>query len=487
MKINSIRFKASILYTSILCVILVVFSGVLFYLTALILYGDVDERLRLKATAVADILKSYEDLRKTPVTPQDLINRLLGIDDPSLMILENLWRSDIKALRLQEDYFFILNGYGMPVIRSENLDKNMEDLFKTQLPINFSGMFFKDIKNEKQRLRAINLPFSLSHRNLLVIQLATPLDFVIAILQKLMYFMAASVLFILGLTSFLGGFFARSILKPVLNVIKTADDISHTDLNLRIQETEGDEEMKRLIRSFNAMIERLEKSFAHVNEFSSHVAHELKTPIAIIRGEMELALSEPRETREYERVMQVCLQEIDRLTRIIRDLLLQARLDYNLEVFRFEEINLVEFIREMHEHSQILADEKKISADLKLPGIRQVPVKADKTHLRRLFLNLITNAITYTPEGGRIGIELTLAENQAQVAISDTGIGISEENLTKIFDKFFRAHKGGDDPVPGTGLGLSIARSIVRAHQGTITVQSRINEGSVFTVILPLA
>jgi two-component system, OmpR family, heavy metal sensor histidine kinase CusS len=487
MKINSIRFKASVLYSSILCAILVVFSSVLFYTTYLILYRDVDERLSLKATAIADILKSYEDMRKIQTTPQDLINRLLGIEDPSRLIIENLWRSDIKALKLQEDYFHIFNIHGIPIIRSENFDKPMETVFKKQLPLSFAGTFFRDIKNAKQRLRAVNFPFSYRNRHSLVIQLATPLDSVIAILQKLMYFMAASVLFILGLTSFLGGFFARRVLKPVLNVINIADDITHSDLNLRIQETAADEEMRRLIRSFNAMIERLEKSFAHVNEFSSHVAHELKTPIAIIRGEMELALSGARDPKEYEKVLRVCLQEVDRLTRIIRDLLLQARLDYNPEVFRFEGIDLMEFVREMHEHSQILADSKKISADIKLPTIRQVQIRGDKTHLRRLFFNLINNAVKYTPEGGRIGIELSIAENRAHVAISDNGIGISEENLTKIFDKFFRVHKKGEGPASGNGLGLSIARSIARAHQGKITVQSRLNQGSVFTVTLPLS
>jgi signal transduction histidine kinase len=262
------------------------------------------------------------------------------------------------------------------------------------------------------------------------------------------------------------------------------DDISHKDLNRRIPDMAADAEMRRLIHSCNAMLERLEKSFAHVNEFSSHVAHELKTPLAIIRGEMELALSETRDPAEYERVITVSLEEVDRLIRIIKDLLLLARLDYNPDVFQFEKIDLTAFLEEIYEYTSILAEQKKLESALHLPGDGGF-VEGDKVHLRRLFLNLINNAVKFTPEGGKINISLAVSGRTAEIRVADTGVGIAEDDLRKIFDKFFRSGSQ-HQAEPGSGLGLSMARSIARAHQGDINVTSRLGEGAEFLVTLPV-
>ncbi|MGB9499025.1 MAG: ATP-binding protein [Dissulfuribacterales bacterium] len=486
MKLNSIRFKASILYTSILCIILVAFSASLFYVTHQILYRDLDEILTLKATKIADILSSYEDLKKKSPPPNALLNKLFGIDYRMRMIIDDLWRSDVRALGLKKDYTLVLNNNGRAIIKSGNVNKNIATLFQSQLPFQLTNRFFKDVKGKQHRLRAINFPFSYKGKYIFVIQVATPLDSVTKLLTKLLYFLGASILFILGLTSFLGSFFARRILKPVLNITNIADDISHTDLNLRIEETEVDDEMKHLIHSFNAMIDRLEKSFEHINEFSSHVAHELKTPIAIIKGEIELALSEPRDIAEYKRVMNVSLEEIDRLVKIIKDLLLLARLDYNPEVFEFETLNLVKFLEDVFAHSKILAIEKKIDIELDVPPEPEM-IEGDQTHLKRLFFNLINNAIKFTPRGGRIRISLTVLDKTAHVAISDNGIGIAQKDLMYIFNKFFRAHQYDPHSPPGSGLGLNIAQSIARAHNGTIEVQSGSSKGATFIVSLPLA
>jgi signal transduction histidine kinase len=273
----------------------------------------------------------------------------------------------------------------------------------------------------------------------------------------------------------------------VTNVTRIANDITHTDLNMRIREMEGDEEMKDLIRSFNAMIERLENSFAHANEFSSHVAHELKTPLAIMRGELELAISETRCVDEYQRVLGVTLEEIDRMIRIIKDLLLLARLDYNPEVFQFEKFDIGQFLEEIHEQSRILADSKKIDFHFDRPAA-QVYIIGDKIHLRRLFLNLINNAIKFTAHGGRIFLKLKIMSHSAHIAIRDTGIGISEENLVRVFNKFYRVPNASQDfASTGSGLGLNIAKSIAKAHKGDITVTSQTGKGTTFTVTLPLA
>ena len=183
--------------------------------------------------------------------------------------------------------------------------------------------------------------------------------------------------------------------------------------------------------------------------------------------------------------MNVCLEEIDRLVKIIKDLLLLARLDYNPEVFQFENLNLIEFLDEIHAQSNVLAIDKKIEARLDVP-LETGFVEGDKVHLNRLFLNLIINAIKFTPIGGGLLISLTVADDNAHITISDTGIGIAEKDLINIFNKFYRAHQYDPDSVPGSGLGLNIARSIAKAHHGTIEVESEPSKGATFTVILPL-
>jgi heavy metal sensor kinase len=485
MTFNSIRFKASILYTSILCAILVLFSGVLFSVTRYVLYQGLDDELRLKSSEIINILNSYEKLKRSETMHQHLLNKLLGIEDRARLIIDDLWRSDMDALNLKKDYIKILDVRGQPIIKSQNFDREITALFQDQLPLSLNYVVFKNIQNPAHRLRALNLPFLYENRTQLIVQIATPMDAVIRILNQLLYFIGIGILFILGLTSFMGAFFARRILKPVLNVTKIVDDISHKDLNRRIPDMAADAEMKRLIRSCNAMLERLERSFAHVNEFSSHVAHELKTPLAIIRGEMELALAETRNPAEYERVLNVSLEEINRLIRIIKDLLLLARLDYNPDVFQFEKIDLAAFLAEIYEYTSILAEQNGLESALHLPNDCGF-VEGDKVHLRRLFLNLIHNAAKFTPKGGKISIALAFQNRSAQISISDTGAGIAEHDLAKIFDKFFRGATKNQTGESGSGLGLSMARSIARAHWGDITAASRIGSGSVFTVSLPV-
>lgn len=483
MRINSIRFKASILYTSILCIILIGFSAALYSLTRHILYENMDQSLRLKGSEIANILASYERLSRSRPLPRDILNKLLGVDYRTRLIIDDLWRADIKALKLKDDYIYIVNSSGRVVTKSDNFDPQIAALFRDDLPINLSKVLFTDIKYNGGRLRAINIPFYSNNRFRFGIQLATPLDEVHRLLSNLLYFIGISILFMLGLTSFLGSFFAQRILKPVMHVTRLAEEISHSDLNLRIEETSADEEMKRLICSFNGMIERLEGSFEHINEFSSLVAHELKTPIAIMRSEMELALSSDRNTDEYHNVITDSLEEIDRLTRIIKDLLLLARLDYSPEVFGFKQIDLNVLIDKICRHTTVLASEKEITVTMHLTET-PVYIIGDRTHLTRLFFNLVTNAVNYSDKNGSIHVSSAVHGEKVHISVSDTGIGISDENLEKIFGKFFRVHKG---KASGNGLGLSIAKSIANAHQGELTVKSKLNEGTTFTVILPLA
>jgi len=283
----------------------------------------------------------------------------------------------------------------------------------------------------------------------------------------------------------IGQMIVGKILKPIKEITDTANNITHEDLSLRVKADNVDEELRCLIEAFDGMVSRLGESFEYITDSSSYIAHELKTPIAIIRGESEFALKKEREKDEYKRVIDVNLQEAKRMLKIIEDLLLLTKMNYQPDVLKLEQIDLTQFIKIIYEQAKILASKKNIMVNIDIPEGAGV-VNADELHLRRLFFNLIDNAIKFTPANGNIRISLKYEKQKAAVSIADTGIGIGEENLPKLFDKFFRIEGKVKDSSPSSGLGLSIAQSIVKLHKGEIAITSELGKGSIFTVLLPL-
>lgn len=467
MKLNSIRFKSIILYTSFLFLILILFSGVIYFTVRHILYKKLDENLKIKAVEMVSVINSYHEypFRTT--------------------VMDRLWRLKVESLNLKNDYINILNTHGKTIVRSENFKDDIKILFKRVLPFTFSRVYYSSIRSSKYKLRVINLPIQNTFLEPYVVQVGTSLKRVNTTLKELLSFIIISVFCILILTSSLGLVLTKSILKPVMQVAKTANSISHKNLNQRIEVKQLDEEMKYLINSFNSMIERLEKSFHHINEFSGHVAHELKTPLAIIKGEMEVTLNKKQRAPEYRRIINSSLEEINRLNKIIKDILLLAKLEYEQDIYKFERLDLTEYLNEISDNSRILAEEKKIKLILNAPD-KHIFVYGDKLHLRRLFFNLLHNAIKYTPKKGEISIDLIKKKHNVFISITDTGQGISLEHIPKVFNKFYRIQKRSYSVDKGIGLGLSIAQTIAQSHQGSIEVKSKKNQGSTFTFILPL-
>ncbi len=489
MQFNSIRFKTSILFTLILCVILTVYSSVLYYTTHRILYHDINEDLKVKAEEISSIMNAYMQLKEIERNPIGYFSEIISSERVGVnkrAIIDELWHKQVKTLNLKNDYIHIANAKNQSIITSENFKPGIEESFKKSITANFKNTVYADFKINNSEYRAINLPVTFNQKPFIVIQVATSLAPAKHVLNGLGIFMIVSVFLILLLTSFIGVFFVKRILKPVKNITDIANSISHKDLHVRIERKHLDQEMTYLIDSLNTMLERLEKSFTHISEFSSHVAHELKTPLAIVRGEIELALQEARDPEEYKRVLEVSLGEVNRLIKVIKDLLLLAKLDYRPDIFKFERLNIEQFLEEIYEHSKILANEKGIKVQLD-SQVKDVYVQGDKVHLRRLFLNLIHNAVKFTPAKGQIFLAVKSHNKNVIASVQDTGIGISEDDLKKIFTKFFRVNKDESNVELGNGLGLSIAQSIAKAHGGEITVISEISHGSTFTVILPIS
>ncbi len=243
-------------------------------------------------------------------------------------------------------------------------------------------------------------------------------------------------------------------------------------------------EVKKLAQSYNSMMARRASNLRRARQFSADVTHELRTPLTILRGETELALRGGREKKELRAVLESNLEEISRMSYLIEDLLLLSKSDLGEIPLKKEPLPLVELIAELHHQAQLLATTKNIRVDLECPD-KQIILEADSLRLRQVFLNLLTNAIKYTPEGGSVKIKLVLNDNNVAISISDTGIGIDKENLDAIFDRFYRVNKTSNRNDGGSGLGLAIVKWIVNAHAGSISVNSIVGQGSTFTVALP--
>ncbi|MBF0594020.1 MAG: HAMP domain-containing protein [Candidatus Omnitrophica bacterium] len=488
MKTKSIRFKTTILYSCILGAILVVFSIYIFHSVRGILHKNADDELKLKAEQVVATVNAYAEISGGRLPPTSLMREFLSdnaVALPGKEAIDKLWNKHRWLLGAHKDIFLIADINGKALMQSDNMPLGAREQIEQRTLKRFKDIVFDDLRVDRAAFRGVNYPFTFASRKLLVLYLAVPMSSVNRVLSQLLVLIVIGIGAVVFLSLFIGSFLTRSILRPMTEVTLTANNITQKNLGIRIPEKDLDEEMLLLVDSFNQMIDRLERSFAHINEFSSHAAHELKTPLAIIKGELEFALSTDNSREEDRRVMAVALREVERLIRITKDLLLLAKFEYKLNIFKMERMDLTAFIEDIAQHSQLLAAEKSITLDTEIAG-EPLWVEGDATHLRRLFFNLVHNAVKFTPCGGRITLSMRVAEHRALVAVKDTGEGIAPENQQKIFDKFYSVPRQEAREPGGNGLGLCMARSIARAHGGDISVESALGQGAVFTVSIPL-
>ncbi|HUN65868.1 MAG TPA: ATP-binding protein [Bacteroidota bacterium] len=317
------------------------------------------------------------------------------------------------------------------------------------------------------------------------IYVAYPLGEVTEVLDNL--FSIFLILIPIALAISIGGgwFLAYTSLRPVDEITKAAREISAHNLATRIPPRAVQDEIGRLVATFNDMIERLRLSFDRIRQFSVDASHELRTPLTIMRGEVELALRNTKEPEEYRRVLVSNLEEILRLATIIDSLLALAKADADLADIPLQPVNIRDLIAELYEDSEVIASKKQIT--VRLSRNTDAVVLGDPVRLRQLFLNLLDNAVKYTPEGGTVILSADRTEAHAVIRVADTGVGIAPEEQNKIFDRFYRVEKGRSRDMGGSGLGLSIAQWIVGLHHGTIAVESEPGAGSTFIVTLPLS
>jgi signal transduction histidine kinase len=285
----------------------------------------------------------------------------------------------------------------------------------------------------------------------------------------------------------LGWWLAGTSVQPLLGIIDEVEAITDgRSLHRRLAVPRSGDEIQRLVVTLNGMLARLEQSFASLRRFTADASHELKTPLMVLRAGVERGLTHPQTPRDVMQGLDETLDQINQMTEMVDDLLTLARADEGRAPLALEETDLRELVADVSETAGMLGEDGKLSVTTTIPE-QPVRLAVDRHRIRELLLNLVTNAIKYTPPGGTVGLTLGATDDDATLVVSDSGIGIAPGDLPHIFDRFWRADpaRSRTGERPGVGLGLAITKWIAEAHGGSITVQSRPGRGSVFTVRLP--
>jgi len=283
------------------------------------------------------------------------------------------------------------------------------------------------------------------------------------------------------LSALLGWFLAGRALGPVNSVADAAQRITHSNLDVQIPARNTGDELDRMIEAFNLMMTRLNHSFEQIRQFSADVSHELRTPLTVVRGQLEVALFTAQTIEQHREAMADALEGVERLSNIVRALLMLSQAESGQLVLQRNELDLSDLIRDLVDQHQIPAEAEGVTLSADLPS--GCMVTADRIQIERLLSNLLGNAIKYTPAGGDVKVSLVPGVEQVKLIVEDTGVGISPDHLPHIFDRFYRVPSA--DPEKGLGLGLSFVAWIAKAHGGTVNVESTLKQGTRFTVMLP--
>jgi len=288
----------------------------------------------------------------------------------------------------------------------------------------------------------------------------------------------------LVLCALAGYLIARGGMRPIQEISRTAARIRSTTLDERIKVHGLPAELAGLAETFNSMLDRLEQSFLHISHFSDDVAHELRTPINNLRGEIEVALSKARSGEEYREILGSSLEECTRISRLIQTLLFLARSDTTAAALERERIDVGHELMKVEEFYGAAATDAGVV--LRVCGDAGEGAEVNRTLFQQAVGNLVSNAIAHTPPGGTITVSARADQKQLTVSVSDTGCGIAAEHLPRVFDRFYRIDQARASSGQNVGLGLAVVKSIATRHGGHVDIDSAVGRGTEVRVVLPI-
>ena len=467
----TIRKKLILLYAGLLGIVIIFFGLGVFSVIRATWIETVDATLHDTADQVIKNSDAYQigefgtPTRTIMVLPQLDIFRTSNIYVQA-WAPKNDGSNDVQ-LRAQSDN---LRDYDQPLDRKA---------------LSGSAAQYSTVMINNAEVRVLTVPLRVTGQDSYfgVIQVADSLDMVNQATNRLSLFMLGGGILAILASLGLGYWLSDQTLKPIEALTEAADNIvTAKDLETRLNWNGPMDELGRLTVVFNRMMDRLEHLFTAQRRLVADVSHELRTPLTAIRGNLDLVRRYGMDDLSLEAMQ----SETARMSRMVDDLLLLARADYGNLTIEMSETDLDTVVSEVFKEARILVKDRKLL--VRIHQIEPVRLKGNADRLKQLLLNLIGNAIKFTPDGGQIGLALRHAGNEAILQVTDTGIGIEPEDVPHIFDRFYQADTSRTrvTNTSGAGLGLSIAKWIVEAHGGTIEVRSTPNVQTVFTIHLPM-
>lgn len=390
-----------------------------------------------------------------------------------------------------------LDQFGnIPTMVTVELDQN-GNITKSSVDFNSSSMLFNNLFKIAQKNKSItfinqnmgNTPMRLLikptwENNTLksVLLVAHPIEAIQKSLNSLMSTLALIFIIIILPIIFGAILFTQKIIKPISSVIQNMDDITTENLDMRLPDPKSNDEIEKLTLTFNNLLDRLHQSFKRERQFIEDIAHELKTPIATLKGGIELTLSRDRSKTEYKQTLKETLIDTDRISKLVNNFLDLAWVGIRHDAHNNKQFSLTELLINLSKTAFKLGLHKNVIINTTID--KNIKIFGDENKISRAVLNLIDNAIKYTPSNKHVFITLKKVDKNAILIIKDEGIGISKVDLIHVFERFYRGSKTAK--TLGSGLGLAIANGIIKAHDGNIKIDSKVGKGTVVKVILPV-
>jgi heavy metal sensor kinase len=456
---NTVTFRLTVWYASIFGILSLILFVIIYISLASFLTGRVDQQLQ-NDIAELDALHHNLDIKKleaeldTEAVSDDangIFFRLLSPDQTELFSTNpktwnklNFQRVSLSRLTTEKPFFATLSIPGAEH-KVRVIYKKLDDSYILQ-----AGRGLRDNDELLERYGTI---------------------------------FAESMLSTMVCACIVGWFIAKRAMSGVERVTKTADNISKADFGLRVQPGKEGKEINDMINAFNNMLERIEQLLTEMKQITSNIAHDLRSPLTRIRGIAEVTLTGEQNNNQYQEMTANIIEECDRLIQLINTMLEIAETDSGVEKLVATNVNLTEIVRNACELFLPVADDKGLLIEMDIPP-EPLITRGNREKLQRVIANLIDNAIKYTPQGGKVALKIERTSAHAKISVIDSGIGITQEELPHIFERFYRGDRSRS--TPGNGLGLSLAQAVIRLHKGDIKVESAPDKGSKFTIILPL-
>jgi len=489
MLFNTVRSRITVYYMLILAVTLSIFSFVVYQNFSSLLFKNIDNILASRAKGSMDAIDTYWELEiieaKDAGVPAGVFTK--ENNDNFLRITKKWMEDKTEDPKLLNTVIQIFDIKGENITASKDIPeigklKTADYTAALAGQENYGNVNIEPSMGRPATLRTLTMPVRENGKIVYILQIGMSISTATAALNNLKLILLLLLPVTVILTGIFGYFLARVALSPVDEIINTIHQITADNLSLRVKIPDTKDEIKRLADTFNGMLEKLDRSFSMERQFAEDMSHELKTPLSIIKGEMEVTLKKLRSAREYEVVLKSSIEEVNRITKLVENLLTLAKLSSKVAVVTKTEIDLKVLLEQVLRDFKTVFDKKQVKIEYLLG--KNIKVTANEAQIRRLFINLLDNALKYTDSKGTVRIILKKEKNKAVVNISDTGIGISRKDLSHIFQRYYRVTTAKEKS--GFGLGLSISKAIVEANSGRISAQSALNKGSTFKAVFPL-